>query len=339
MFWRRPAAGGNSMKKKLFAALSASAILLAGCQADSKPVIGVAQLVDQTSLNIIRDAMFDEFEELGYKDGENVVIDYQNAAGKAENLNTIFSQFQSEDAAAVVAITTAAAQSAQNFTDSYPVIFSAVADPVGAGIVKDLEHPEGNITGTSFEVQVDQIIDLIMELNPDAKTIGALYTPGEVNGVSTLNRFKTYAKEKGLEVIDGTGTDLTTLQQAAQMLVEKCDVLFSPNDNIVASGMTALASIALENHVPYYAAADSMVQDGAFATVGIDYEELGRETARMTVEVLKGKDPADIPIKVFRDNLSIYINQKTLDSLEKDCRTKLVLPEPVMKADNLKLLD
>lgn len=302
-------------------------------------MIGVAQLVDQTSLNIIRDAMLDEFEELGYKDGENVVIDYQNAAGKAENLNTIFSQFQSEDVAAVVAITTAAAQSAQNFTDSYPVIFSAVADPVGAGIVKDLEHPEGNITGTSFEVQVDQIIDLIMELNPDAKTIGALYTPGEVNGVSTLNRFKTYAKEKGLEVIDGTGTDLTTLQQAAQMLVEKCDVLFSPNDNIVASGMTALASIALENHVPYYAAADSMVQDGAFATVGIDYEELGRETARMTVEVLKGKDTADIPVKVFQDNLSIYINQKTLDSLEKDCRTKLVLPDSVMKADNLKLLD
>ncbi len=205
--------------------------------------------------------------------------------------------------------------------------------------MKDLEHPEGNITGTSFEVQVDQIIDLIMELNPDAKTIGALYTPGEVNGVSTLNRFKTYAKEKGLEVIDGTGTDLTTLQQAAQMLVEKCDVLFSPNDNIVASGMTALASIALENQVPYYAASDSMVQDGAFATVGIDYEELGRETARMTVEVLKGKVPADIPVKVFRDNLSIYINQKTLDSLEKDCRTKLVLPEPMMKADNLKLLD
>ena len=140
-------------------------------------------------------------------------------------------------------------------------------------------------------------------------------------------------------MIDGTGTDLTTLQQAAQMLVEKCDVLFSPNDNIVASGMTALASIALENHVPYYVAADSMVQDGAFATVGIDYEELGRETARMTVEVLKGKDTADIPVKVFQDNLSIYINQKTLDSLEKDCRTKLVLPDSVMKADNLKLLD
>lgn len=302
----------------LFGGCSASAAsqdAKAGADPSETKTIGLVQLIDQTSLNTIREAMIDEFEQLGYKDGENVVIDYQNAAGKPSDLQTIIDKYSGEDADVIVAISTGAAQSAQNVSDEIPLVFSAVSDPLGAGLVSDLEHPGGNITGTSNEIQTDQILDLIAEMSPDAKVIGALYTPGETNGIATLNRFKNEAAKRGYTVIEKTGTDLTTLQQAEEALLPECDVLFSPNDNIVASGMTALAARAAEEGVPYYAAADSMVHDGALATVGIDYEELGRQSARMAVDVLEGKKPGDIPVAVFRDNLSTYINQKALDQI------------------------
>lgn len=316
----------NTQKLLKLCAVAGLILTMTGCKDKQEvPVVGVAQLVDQTSLNIIRDAMFDEFEKLGYKDGETITIDYQNAAGKADALHSIMSKYQGENVDAVVAIATGTAQAAQSLTNDIPVIFSAVSDPAGAGLVSDLDHPPHNITGTSNEMQVDQIIDLIGQMTPEARTIGCLYTPGEVNGIATLNRFKKEAGSRGYEIVEASGTDLTTLQQALSSLLPKCDVLFSPNDNVVASGMSALAAMADK---PYYVAADSMVMDGGLATVGIDYEELGRETARMTVQVLEGKTPESIPVKVFRDDLKTYVNMTTAKKFSEIClpEGELVVP-------------
>ena len=332
------------MKTNLMKKLTATALamgMLAGCgQSDGANTgntdgtgrhftVGVAQLVDHTSLNTIRDAMFDEFEELGYKDGDNFTIDYQNAAGQISNLDTIMNGYASEGVDAIVAIATPTAQTAQNYSTDIPVIFSAVSDPVGAGLVETLEAPGGNITGTSDEVQVDQIADLIKESCPDAKTIGMLYNAGEANSVTNTTNFKKYAESLGYTVEEATGTDLTTLQQAADVLASKVDVMFSPNDNTVASGMTALSQIALDHKVPYFVGADSMVQDGGFATVGIDYEQLGRETAKMVVDVLNGKKAGEIPVKVFKDDLNVYVNEKDLKDLG------IELPAEVKNNDKL----
>lgn len=328
---RKPASAHFAAFRKAVrktAVLAAASLMMAGCTDSSEkantengpsemPVIGLVQLIDQTSLNTIREAMLDEFDQLGYTDGETVRIDYQNAAGKQANLQSIASQFAGENADVMVAIATGAAQSCQNYSDEIPLVFSAVADPVSAGLVKDPDHPEGNITGTSFGVNVSEILDLIAEMDPEAETIGCLYTPGEVNGVSTLNRFREEARKRGYQIVEETGTDLTTLQQAEDALLEKCDVLFSPNDNIVASGMSALAEAAIAAGIAYYSAADSMVQDGSLATVGIDYEELGRETARMTVSILEGEKPENIPVKKFETDLSTYINTDTLARLNR----------------------
>lgn len=328
--------------------LAAAAMLFAGCsssadqngsQAENNETesysIGVAQLVDHLSLNVIRDSMFDEFEKLGFEEGKNLTIDYQNAAGQISNFDTIMSTYASEDVDAIVAIATPTAQAAQNYADKIPVIFSAVSDPVGAGLVETIEEPGGNITGTSDEVQVDQIIDLILTLTPEAKTVGVLYNAGEANSVTNINNFKEYAKTKGLTVEEGTGTDLTTLQQAASVLAEKVDVMFSPNDNTVASGMAALGRIAQDAGVPYYVGADSMVADGGFATVGINYEQLGRETAKMTIDILQGADPAVTAVKVFKDNLSTYINQNVYDALKKKARTKTEIPASLADSENV----
>ena len=316
--------------KKLTAAILCAG-LLAGCSSngaaadngstDRQYTIGLAQFVDHTSLNTIRDAIIDEFAEQGYKDGDNITIDYQNAANQISNLDTIMSSYASEGADAIIAIATPTAQAAQNYSQDIPVIFSAVSDPVSAGLVVSMEEPGGNVTGTSDEVQVDQICDLMLELTPDVKTVGVLYNAGEANSVSNIKRFKEYAESKGLTVVEKTGTDLTTMQQAATVLCQDADAIFSPNDNTVASGMAALSQIALDAGVPYYVGADSMVQDGGFATCGINYEELGRETARMTLEILEGKKAGELPVKVFKDNLSVYINQKALDALEQNSKT------------------
>lgn len=326
---------------KTMSSLLLSAALLAGCssggneaKSDSKDqkdyTVGVAQLVDHTSLNTIRDAMFDEFEELGYKDGENFTIDYQNAAGQQNTLDTIMSNYASQNVDAIVAIATPTAQAAQNYSSNIPVVFSAVSDPKGAGLVESIEEPGGNITGTSDEVQVDQIVDLILEIVPDTKTVGVLYNAAEANSQTNIKNFEKYAESKGLKVKEATGTDLTTMQQAATSLAEDVDVMFSPNDNTVASGMTTLSQIALDAGVPFFTGADSMVQDGGFATVGIDYEELGRETAKMVVDVLNDTSPSEIPVKIFKDDLNIYVNENALKKLN------ITLPEDI--ANNEKLI-
>ena len=334
--------------KKLTAAILCAG-LLAGCSSngaaadngstDRQYTIGLAQLVDHTSLNTIRDAIIDEFAEQGYKDGDNITIDYQNAANQISNLDTIMSSYASEGADAIIAIATPTAQAAQNYSQDIPVIFSAVSDPVSAGLVVSMEEPGGNVTGTSDEVQVDQICDLMLELTPDVKTVGVLYNAGEANSVSNIKRFKEYAESKGLTVVEKTGTDLTTMQQAATVLCQDADAIFSPNDNTVASGMAALSQIALDAGVPYYVGADSMVQDGGFATCGINYEELGRETARMTLEILEGKKAGELPVKVFKDNLNVYINQKALDALEQNSKTPVDLNDELKNSEGTIIIE
>ena len=320
---------------KLMAAIMASSLLF-GCSSSGSteiPTIGVAQLVSHTSLNTIRDAFTDQMEELGYEDGENINYDFADASGQTSNLNSIMSQYQDENAAVVVAIATPTAQAAANISEEIPVVFSAVSDPVGAGLVDSLEEPGGNITGTSDEVQVDQILDLALQLVPEAKTVGFLYNASEANSVSNLESAKEYCDQKGLTLVEGTGSNLTELQSSASVLCEQVDILFAPNDNTVASGMAALSQIALDAQTPFFVGADSMVQDGGLATVGIDYEELGIETANMVDAILNGEDPSEMPVKVFKDDLNIYINQSALDQLG------LTLPEEIQNNERLVIME
>ncbi len=344
----------NHFRKTL--AVLAAAAMLAGCSSSSSPSsassagsstaaagstsetvysIGLAQLVDHPSLNTIRDAMLDEFKKEGYVDGENLKINYQNAAGKTSNLDSIMSGYATDGVDAIIAIATPTAMSAQNYADQAPVIFSAVSDPVEAGLVESLEEPGGNITGTSDEIQVDEIVDLMLELTPDIKTVGMLYNPGEANSVATTSRFKECAESKGLTVTEKTGTDNTTMQQAAVELANSVDAMFSPNDNTVATGMVSLAQVARDAGVPYYVGADSMVETGGFATVGINYEDLGRESARMTIDVLNGANPATLPVKVFKDDLNVYINEDVLKDLESKGKTKVEVPASLEEDENV----
>lgn len=309
------------MKKKLMAitliALMVITAMFTGCGQQSSSSgdgetfkIGLVQLMEHTSLDQIRESIIAELEAEGYVDGENITIDYQNAQGEQSNLKTICQGFVADKVDVIVAITTPAAQVAMGETKDIPIIFSAVTDPVAAEVVSDLENPGGNITGTSDAIDVDQIIDLAKELTPGFKTIGALYNSSETNSVATVEKLKEYADANGFEVIESAITSGNEIQTAAQSLAKKCDIVFSPTDNTVATSIATANKVFTKAKIPFYVGADSMVKDGAFATSGVDYEYLGQQTANMVVEVLNGADTATMPVRTM-DETGIYINSDT----------------------------
>ena len=259
--------------------------------------IGVIQLVEHKSLDIIYNSFKDELKELGYVDGENAKITFQNAQGDMANITSIVQGFEGDKQDVVVTIATPVAQGAMSLTKTTPVVFSAVTDPIGAGVLTDMNAPDKGMTGTSDAVQIDKIMDLALQITPDVKKVGFIYNPGEDNSVTNLGLLEKYTKEKNLELQTVSISTSADLQTAAASLFEKVDMIFVSNDNTVAEAMPILTSEAIKAKKPVYVGADSMVMDGGLATVGIDYTDLGKETAKMVDEVLKGKPVNEIPVK------------------------------------------
>jgi len=285
--------------------------------------IGIVQIVEHPSLNTIREAFIERLAEKGYVDGENIRIDYQNAQNEQTNLNTICQKFKADKKDLVVAIATPSAMAAAGALTDTPVLFSACTDPVGSGLVKSLDKPGGNVTGTSDAVSAKKIMELAMRITPGIKTIGALYNSSESNSISVVNELKEYASENGLEVIEATVTNTSEVQQAAQSLASKVDAIFSPIDNTVAAAMPIVSQVAQTAKVPVYVGADSMVADGGLATYGINYVELGRETADMAIEIINGKNPGEMPVRMMSE-VEIYVNKKTAEAIG------ITLPEDVL---------
>ena len=278
--------------------------LLAGCgtSTSNKKKVGIIQFMDHTSLNEIKDSFDKEMKTLGY-DEKNIEYTFKNGQG---DTNTC---------ASVMAIATPVAQAVAKLATKTPVVFSAVTDPVGAQLTSSLSKPDKNITGTSDEVQVDQIIDKALEINPNTKTIGMLYNKGEANSVTNIKKAKAYCAKKNIKVEEATIASVNEAQSAVNVLNSKCDAIFAPNDNTVASAMNVVSDACKKANKPLYVGADSMVKDGGFLSVGIDYKELGKETAKIVDKVLKGNKVENIPVKVFKTNLKIYVNTTTKDKL------------------------
>lgn len=320
---------------KSIMAVLLSTTLLVGCKQESKDQIkevAIIQLVEHTSLNTIKDAFDDEMKKLGYKEGENIKYTFKNAQGDTNTAATIIQDFSASDPDVVVAIATPVAQSAAKMAKTTPVIFAAVSDPIGAKLVSDLKHPDKNITGTSDEIQVDLILARALEIDPDLKTLGVIYNKGEANSVTNINKAKEFASQNGIEIIENTVTGTNEIQTAINDLTSRCDAIFSPNDNMVASAMNVVSNACIKAKLPLYVGADSMVQDGGFLSVGINYEELGRQTARMVDKVLKGEDVKNIPVKVFKENLNIYVNERVLDQLD------ITLPSSIQEDKSFQLV-
>ena len=277
--------------------------------------IGISQFITHQSLDATREGFVDELAKQGYVEGENIEIDLQNAQGEQRNLKTI-SQQLAESSDVVLAIATPSAQSLANTTQTTPVIFSAVTDPVSAKLVESREHPGGNVTGTSDQSSdaISIQINLIKKVLPKAKTIGILYTQSEPNSVVQKDEAKRLLEEKGFTVVEKTILDSNNVKAAAESLMAEVDMVFVPTDNIISSTMETVKQVSIKHKVPVFGGSTEMVAVGGLYNYGTNYEELGRQTARMLVRVLKGEKPENIAVEL-PEKLELHTNQEMADAL------------------------
>ncbi|WP_173277234.1 MULTISPECIES: ABC transporter substrate-binding protein [unclassified Streptococcus] len=277
--------------------------------------IGISQFITHQSLDATREGFVDELAKQGYLEGENIEIDLQNAQGEQRNLKTI-SQQLAESSDVVLAIATPSAQSLANTTQTTPVIFSAVTDPVSAKLVESREHPGGNVTGTSDQSSdaISTQINLIKKVLPKAKTIGILYTQSEPNSVVQKDEAKRLLEEKGFTVVEKTILDSNNVKAAAESLMAEVDMVFVPTDNIISSTMETVKQVSIKHKVPVFGGSTEMVAVGGLYNYGTNYEELGRQTARMLIRVLKGEKPENMAVEL-PEKLELHTNQEMADAL------------------------
>ena len=277
--------------------------------------IGISQFITHQSLDATREGFVDELARQGYVEGENIEIDLQNAQGEQRNLKTI-SQQLAESSDVVLAIATPSAQSLANTTQTTPVIFSAVTDPVNAKLVESREHPGGNVTGTSDQSSdaISTQINLIKKVLPKAKTIGILYTQSEPNSVVQKDEAKRLLEEKGFTVVEKTILDSNNVKAAAESLMAEVDMVFVPTDNIISSTMETVKQVSIKHKVPVFGGSTEMIAVGGLYNYGTNYEELGRQTARMLIRVLKGEKPENMAVEL-PEKLELHTNQEMADAL------------------------
>lgn len=277
--------------------------------------IGISQFITHQSLDATREGFVDELDKQGYVEGKNIEIDLQNAQGEQRNLKTI-SQQLAESSDVVLAIATPSAQSLANTTQTTPVIFSAVTDPVSAKLVESREHPGGNVTGTSDQSSdaISTQINLIKKVLPKAKTIGILYTQSEPNSVVQKDEAKRLLGEKGFTVVEKTILDSNNVKAAAESLMAEVDMVFVPTDNIISSTMETVKQVSIKHKVPVFGGSTEMIAVGGLYNYGTNYEELGRQTARMLIRVLKGEKPENIAVEL-PEKLELHTNKEMADAL------------------------
>ncbi|WP_041081049.1 ABC transporter substrate-binding protein [Thermotoga profunda] len=271
--------------------------------------VGITQIVDHPALNAVFDGIVKALEDSGFKVGQDVIIDRQNAQGSMQNAVTIAKKFATEKVDFVVAIATPSAQACVQAISDRPVIFSAVTDPVGAGLIKQLGKNDSNVVGVSDMVPVATQLRLIKKIFPNAKKVGVIYNPGEANSVTLTNIAKSAAPSLEMTVVDIPGTSPSEMITALNSIGPNVDVLYIGTDNTAASSIEAIGSAALRLKKPIVAADIDIARGGGVVGFGFNYFQVGVETGQLLVALLKGAKASDLESHVVGpDSLVLYIN-------------------------------
>ncbi len=307
--------------KKIIAGLlvtAMSTIILTGCSAKDEVFhIGVNQYVTHAALDASYKGFVDALADAGYIDGENIKIDLQNAQGDQATASTIATKLVNDNNDLILAIATPSAQAVANATKDIPILITAVTDPAGSGLVATNDAPGGNVSGTSDLTPIKNQIELLTKLVPDAKNIAILYCSSESNSKIQAEIAVEAATELGLTTTDATVSNSNEIQQVVQSLVGKVDAIYTPTDNIIASGMPTVALVANDNGIPIICGEEGMVDAGGLATYGIDYYKLGRITGEQAVKIIKGEATTDkMPIEYLPDDqYALKINEEVATKL------------------------
>lgn len=273
--------------------------------------IGICNYVDDASLNQIVENINARLAEIESEQGITINVKYDNCNADANVMNQIIANFAADNVDLMVGVATPVAMAMQSATEDSktPVVFAAVSDPVGAGLVASLEEPGSNVTGSSDNLDTNSVMNLIFAQNPDAKKIGLLYDVGQDSSTAAIEHAKAYLDDKGVEYVERTATTAEEVALAAQALVsDGVDAVFTPTDNTIMKAELAIYETFADAGIPHYTGADSFALNGAFLGYGVDYANLGVETANMAAQILlKGADPASTPVMTF-DNGTATIN-------------------------------
>ena len=302
----------------------ALAVMAAGAALADPVRVAIVQPLTHTSLNQIRDTIVAGLEASGIE----FEIVTKNAEGDSAALSTILENIKADGVDILVPIATNTAQSSKMVFDDagVPVVFAAVSDPVAAGLTGD---DSGFITGVSNNIPAAEIVNLISDFQPDYQLIGFLYTSSETNSVSTINAAKAYCDENGIAYEEVSIANLSELQTAVETLISKgVDALYTGNDNSIASAMSTYIDVAYEYGIPVYCGADSMVADGGFATIGVDYVQLGGQVADIVVRIAGGEQPEDIPYQTLAD-YARFVN------LQAAGRIGIEIPDDILASYNV----
>lgn len=296
-----------------------SGALLTGCGSraageNKKKKIGISQIVEYSALDENRKGFIKALSDNGYKDGENIEIDYQNAQGDMPVAQTIAQNLVGKKMDLIFTISTSSSQAAYNATKNIPIIISSVTDPVAAGLIKSLEKPGTNVTGTSDYIPIKKQLELFKLFAPKAKKIGVIYNSSEINSEVQIKELKDNASKDGYEIIQVGVTNTNEVGPAISNLVGKIDLLYVPTDQLVVSCMPIISKTAIEKKIPIIASEKGSVEQGALATQGINYYKLGYRAGEMAVKVLKGEKTSNIPVEIMNET-EIIVNENTLKAL------------------------
>lgn len=277
--------------------------------------IGLLQYTSHPSLDAIADGIIDTLAENGYEDKENIVLDFQNAQGDQSNLNTMANRFVMNEADMMIAIATPSALAVANVTEDIPIILGAITDPENVGLVASNEAPGGNVTGVSDMTPIAKQLELIRQIQPEAKTLGLLYSSSEDNAVLQGELAAELAKEYGFDTVTRTVSSTNDVSQVAKQLVSEVDAIWTPNDNIIASAFPSVVEVANEARIPIYPAVDMMVAQGGLVTLGLNQYQIGVKTGEMIVELLKGTIQTATEAVRFADETDLVVNYEAAELL------------------------
>ncbi len=307
----------KSMISRLMALIVVGVLVLTGCGrsgSEAEYRIGISQLREHPALDDARRGFEDGLKKLGV----SAEIDLKNAQGDIPNTTSIAQKFVRDKVDLIFAIATPSAQSAKQASTEIPVLFSAVTDPVKAGIVNDWENVGGNVTGTSDMAPTASQLKMFKIIDPSIRKIGILYNTSESNSEIQIEEVKSLAPDEGLEVVTVGVSSVNELPQAVDSIMKKVDALYIISDNMVASSIELVSKALIENNMISVSAEETQVRGGILVTNGLNYYELGKQTALMAKEILVDKkDISAIPVFVAEKTI-ITVNQKTLEALGLD---------------------
>ncbi len=274
--------------------------------ADIKSV-AMTSIVEHPALDSVRDGVVAELKAAGYEEGKNLKLSFQSAQGNVGTAAQIARKFIGDAPDVIVAIATPSAQAVVAATKTIPVVYSAITDPVAARLVKNWGASGTNVTGVSDLSPLKMHIDLIKQVVPNAKRIGVIYSPGEANSVAIVAALKKAATEAGMTVVEAAAARTVDVPTAAQSLVGKVDVFYTPTDNNVVSAFESIVKVAQQAKLPIVAADTATVERGAVAALGLNYTDIGRQTGKIVVRILKGEKPGTIASQTST-NFELVVN-------------------------------